>query len=83
MAAARDASHITPMVSAAGSRMPPVATARSWTSLKDRAAATLHPGSTPSLIMSPELAPSTEIRLGDRARDDVSLTARGEVVCIG
>lgn len=83
MAAARDVSHITPMLFAAGSRKPPVATARPWTSLKDRAAATFDLGSTPSLIMSPEHAPSTEIRLGDRARDDVSLTARREVVSIG
>lgn len=68
MAVARFVPHIKPMAFAAGSLIPPVATAAPWTSSEDRAAAMLSAGVTRSLIMSPELAPSTEIRLGDRAR---------------
>lgn len=83
MAVARFVSHIKPMAFAAGSLTPPVATAVPWTSSKDQAAAMLPAGVTRSLIMSPELAPSTEIRLGDRARDGIFRAACREVMAMG
>lgn len=68
MTVARVVSHIKPTAFAAGSLTHTVATAAPWTPSKDRAAAMLSAGVTRSLIMSPEIAPSTEIRLGDHAR---------------
>jgi hypothetical protein len=83
MTVARVVSHIKPMAFAAGSLIPPVVTAAPWTSWKDRAAATLSAGVTRSLIMSPELAPSTEIRLGDHACAGIFRAACREVMVMG
>jgi hypothetical protein len=80
MTVARVVPYIKPMVFAAGSLTPLVAMAAPWTSSKDRAAAMLSAGVTRSLIMSPEIAPSTEIRLGDHACASIFRAACREVM---
>lgn len=58
---------IRAMAIAAGSLTTPVATAAPWTATKDRAAAGLSVGSPDHSSCRRSWAPSTEIRLGDRA----------------
>jgi len=68
---------ITQLMPAASSRKSPVAT-RSWVDvperMSDRTSSAARTSGTPSIIMSPDHCPWTQIRLGAGTRNDVSCT---------
>ncbi len=68
---------ITPLMPAAGSRKvlpPPLCWVDAPERMSGRTPLTARTSGTPSIIMSPDLCPWTQIRLGAGTRNDVSRT---------